>query len=331
MTPRGDRLGTTGGSWRVFDDLDEVRELIARYDSDHERDVLRPGPFRWALQVRNGSRVQVGRVRTSPQRLRGTPRAFILHVAQGGRVTYDVRGRLVEAFPGQAVMLAPGETFASWSSGSTMLSVRVQEDALRLEAACLAGIDDPGRLELETVLPLHTPAGLRLPTLLSIKGIGTPTWGSRDQPPGWEREIVETVARVWLETMCLDLGRNRAGDERRRVREVEEWVDAHFTRPITLGELCGVAGVSARTLHRMFVRHRGRPPMKHVVERRLAVARSRLLAGRPGDSVMQVAFESGFNHLGRFAGQYRAAYGELPSESLAPRAPRGTGRRTPRG
>lgn len=107
--------------------------------------------------------------------------------------------------------------------------------------------------------------------------------------------------------------------ERQRLGEVERWIEAHLERPLTLDDLCRVAGVSPRSLHRLFLRYRGRPPMKHVAARRLSRARNRLLQRRPGDSVTRVAIECGFAHLSRFAGLYRATYGERPSESLSAR------------
>ncbi len=137
--------------------------------------------------------------------------------------------------------------------------------------------------------------------------------------------MIASVAQVWRETSGEGTASDRASEERRRMREVEEWIDDHFARPITLGELCRVAGLPARTLHRAFLRHRGLPPMRHVVQRRLAEARRRLLERHPGDSVMQVALESGFNHLGRFAGLYRQTYGELPSQSRLAPGPGGAG------
>jgi len=45
-------------------------------------------------------------------------------------------------------------------------------------------------------------------------------------------------------------------------------------------------------------------------------ARRRLLLGRPGTRVMDVAATSGFPHFGRFSIEYRRRYGETPSQTL---------------
>lgn len=306
------------GAWRVFHDLDEVRELIGRYDSDHGREALGREGFRWAIQHVDATVVQLGRVRSSAQRLRGMPSAFLLHIVQDGRVTYGVGQRAVEAFPGQAVLLAPGETFASSSGGGTTLSVRVREDSLRDEISRLCEEETHDVGALERAVPLHTSTGRHLLSLLPAGDLD-PGSGGIDALRRGEAEVASALAQTLIRNWDDRVGERRAEIERRRMRQVEEWIDAHFTRPVTLGELCRVSGLPARSLHRAFLRHRGQPPMRHVTQRRLAEARRRLLEGRPGDSVMQVAFESGFNHLGRFAGLYRATYGESPSQTLSAR------------
>ena len=48
--------------------------------------------------------------------------------------------------------------------------------------------------------------------------------------------------------------------------------------------------------------------------------RKALLAGRPGrETVGRAAADFGFWHLSRFAGQYRALFGESPSATLGRR------------
>ena len=125
----------------------------------------------------------------------------------------------------------------------------------------------------------------------------------------------QTTDQQWV-TPPEVLGGEVAFRERRQLSEIERWLEAHLEGSLTLGDLCRVAGVSRRTLHRLFVRYRGQSPMKHVAARRLARARRRLLESHPDDSVTRVAIECGFPHLSRFAGLYRATYGERPSESL---------------
>jgi transcriptional regulator GlxA family with amidase domain len=60
----------------------------------------------------------------------------------------------------------------------------------------------------------------------------------------------------------------------------------------------------------------GTTPLGWVRRRRLARARQQLLAAADRESVTGVALANGFTELGRFAGQYRNQFGELPSQTL---------------
>jgi transcriptional regulator GlxA family with amidase domain len=101
-----------------------------------------------------------------------------------------------------------------------------------------------------------------------------------------------------------------------RLNDVEDWIEAHLTQPITLGRLCEVAGVGERALCKVFESRRGMPPMRFVTERRLAAAHARLVTVGEARDVTEVASELGFTHLGRFAIVYREVFGESPSETL---------------
>jgi len=93
------------------------------------------------------------------------------------------------------------------------------------------------------------------------------------------------------------------------------WLRQRLDEPVQLGVLAQVAGVKPRTLETHFKTFLGTTPLGWVRQMRLEKARQMLL-GTDADSVTDVALASGFNQFGRFAGQYRAAFGELPSETL---------------
>jgi AraC-like DNA-binding protein len=101
-----------------------------------------------------------------------------------------------------------------------------------------------------------------------------------------------------------------------------DWLNRRLDKPIVLDELAAAAGVRPRTLEAQFKLHLGTTPMGWVRKTRLARARQQLLASRDDANVTDVALANGFTELGRFSGQYRQAFGELPSQTLrASRAP----------
>ena len=106
----------------------------------------------------------------------------------------------------------------------------------------------------------------------------------------------------------------------RRYREIVERFDevarASVERLTSLNDLCSVAGVSHRTLNRAFRAIRGTTPTRYLHALRLSEARRTLTSEDMVTSVTEVATRFGFRELGRFAGEYRAAFGESPSETL---------------
>jgi AraC family transcriptional regulator, ethanolamine operon transcriptional activator len=106
----------------------------------------------------------------------------------------------------------------------------------------------------------------------------------------------------------------------RLVRAAEAFMEARLARPVYTVELSAALGVSARRLHDAFRAALGMSPHAYLKSRRLLLAR-RMLRGRgQGDGpelVKSVALDHGFWHLGHFARDYRALFGELPSETLA--------------
>jgi transcriptional regulator GlxA family with amidase domain len=109
------------------------------------------------------------------------------------------------------------------------------------------------------------------------------------------------------------------------MRRVEQFIEENPEQAIGLDDLAGVAGVGVRVLQMAFRRFRNTTPMAHLRAIRLELARNELInAGRQGLSVAAVANAFGFGHLGRFAYDHKARFGESPSETLY----RGSARRS---
>jgi AraC-like DNA-binding protein len=94
------------------------------------------------------------------------------------------------------------------------------------------------------------------------------------------------------------------------------WLRSHLAEPIDLERLASIADVSPRTLETHFKTFFGTTPLAWVRRMRLAHARTELQRARPDTTVTDAALASGFSQLGRFAGHYRAVFGEAPSTTL---------------
>ena len=117
----------------------------------------------------------------------------------------------------------------------------------------------------------------------------------------------------------------------RRVQRYQQVVDqfdevarANLGKLVHIRDLCRVAGVEQHTVLRAFRAIRDTTPYRYLHALRLKGAREALLASdADAETVTRVAMRFGFRELGRFAADYRAAYGESPSETLRRPSPAG--------
>jgi AraC-like DNA-binding protein len=98
---------------------------------------------------------------------------------------------------------------------------------------------------------------------------------------------------------------------------LEEVLAEHLTGLRHIPELCERVGVSDRTLRAYCNEFLSISPTRYVLLRRLKAVRIALGAADPGmANTEELARLHGFTQPGRFAGVYRAAFGESPSTTL---------------
>ena len=131
---------------------------------------------------------------------------------------------------------------------------------------------------------------------------------------GIERDLAGWLADRIIEASGLE---PVSINSMRRIHGLPEWIDMRLNENITIQSLCRTAGLSERLMQKVCLAAHGMSPLDLVKARRLAAAHRRLLSPDGNATVAGTALDCGFNHLGRFAIQYREAYGESPSETLA--------------
>lgn len=101
------------------------------------------------------------------------------------------------------------------------------------------------------------------------------------------------------------------------VRAATDYALTHTAEPITVADLCDKLNISRRMLNYCFQEVLETNPVQYLRSLRLNGVR-RDLRECTGNSqaIRDVAGKWGFWHLSRFAGEYRALFGELPSETL---------------
>ncbi|MDB5860631.1 MAG: AraC family transcriptional regulator [Ramlibacter sp.] len=88
-------------------------------------------------------------------------------------------------------------------------------------------------------------------------------------------------------------------------------------QPLRIEELCSRLRTSRRTLQNSFRQVTGASPVVYLRNLRLNAVRRRLMSTTGAElSVSHAAMDGGFEHLGHFAGSYKALFGETPSRTV---------------
>ncbi|KRF02283.1 hypothetical protein ASG89_24860 [Paenibacillus sp. Soil766] len=94
--------------------------------------------------------------------------------------------------------------------------------------------------------------------------------------------------------------------------KLKQYIEKHATEAFTLEELAARNGVSSSTASHVYKEAFGLPPMRYVVDVRLAIASDRILYS---DMHLEDAAEaSGFRSYPYFCRAFRSKYGQSPSE-----------------
>jgi len=137
-------------------------------------------------------------------------------------------------------------------------------------------------------------------------------------------EAARGLEQALIDAMVACLGNGEIQEDRSALRQhalimrrfrriVEESPDQPFYIP----ELCKAIGVADRTLRIVCQEQLGMSPKRYLLLRRMHLARRALRdSGPTATTVTEIAAQYGFWQFGRFAGEYKSLFGELPSTTL---------------
>jgi AraC family ethanolamine operon transcriptional activator len=132
--------------------------------------------------------------------------------------------------------------------------------------------------------------------------------------------IQETLIAGLDSVLVLDnVKRARTGSfekHRRLVDQLDELARSCPTAPLYSEDLARCLGVSVRTLQTAVQTVHGTSLHRHLRSMRLWSIRKALVTGNPMTTVKATATANGFWHMGEFSLAYKAAFGEMPSETL---------------
>jgi len=205
------------------------------------------------------------------------------------------------------------------SDGFQQIVLRIDEAPLARRLAALLG-DEPAK-PLQIVAKNDANQGHELlRRLVFLAARESDAFGEAPEFSPSFRELEQAIVIAFLFANYSDPAGDLATPPKEsapwQVRLVEDYIAANWDKPIDIATLVGITGTSARSIFQSFSRARNYSPMLFLKRTRLEQAKSRLQSGDAQTSVTGIAYACGFHNLGHFARDYRAAFGELPSETL---------------
>lgn len=243
-----------------------------------------------------------------------------LQIAHKGRANTSVDGRTTDINDRQFAITPAGvRSQTVCEAGHERLTLRLNEPVLLQRLTALLGARPKGELAFDAAIQADQPHAQCLAGLVLFLSQQMNSTAYR-LPAAVCRELEQAVQVAFLHASRHTFSHLLENQESMPapwiVRRIEEFIEAHWHEEITIDRLAAEAGVSTRAIFRAFERNRGYSPMAFAKAIRLKRAREMLMSGDPGLSVTAAAFKSNFASPGRFAKDYREAFGELPSETI---------------
>lgn len=296
------------------DDPDAVTSWVAGRDGEHSRVIHGTGPYHYEAAILAGPAIRPGWFRSGlPQTVRARFPWSCIHVPINRSLRYAFGRRRICVDPGQLGFIPAGAEITGQHEPGVAFAMPVDDAALTAEIQARF----PDNVTARPLVPLR----LELPARQQVRFDDAVADLVRAlDPDAASNALAHCAPRViaaLADALAISSGIIRpARLAKRRLADVEAWIDAHLGEPITIGRLCSVAQAGERSLQLSFQAHRGMSPMRFVCERRLAAAHRRIVNAGAADEITAIATGLGFTHLGRFAMAYREVYGESPSRTL---------------
>jgi len=232
-------------------------------------------------------------------------------------------GEIVQA--GDVLVYGPGALHTSHGGPRESINLLLPVAALREQIEALSGQAGPPLDGRRIQLRLPARAARKMRSVLESP------WaqGLEDADGPADRVSIDAAERALIDETCslLSVGWGSASEpsmllaaRKALLEQARAFIEAGCDRHLSLTTLCRELHVNGETLRQVFREFLGMPPMRYVKLHRMHVCRAMLMNADPGgeDNVKSIAFRCGITtSLGRFAREYRATFGELPSQTLA--------------
>ena len=310
-------FSATHTMFKVFetDDFDELADAEELWEIHHR--PLRPDKFEGRITVASFGGIGVDRESwSSATEIIGTSprRAISFVVPCNDTDSYvscgmDVNAHCIDVFGSQR------EVHALLRPSTQLISCSISADLLDNGASSTAYVDLAEYGDGHRVVPSTAEATAGLCRLWKqfqkFARVDAPNSGAYDR-------MIEDI--LLSASAALSPARKEVKTKARRryklARKAREYMRERQSDPPSIAEICSFLNTSERTLHYAFSDLFGISPMRFLKTQRLLAANQVLKRAPVGVRVSEIALRFGFWELGRFARDYRAMFGELPSTTL---------------
>jgi AraC-like DNA-binding protein len=242
-------------------------------------------------------------------------------------VTTAVRGRAAMAVGGSIYRMDAGDTIIAheedhpvfrYESDTEVLKLRFRRSRLEAFFARTSGALPHGHLHFDAAMADPATAARWLALLRFL--LATLNGGAKAASMLELAAIEDLLMLTLLSNQPHNFAGPAAGlpDDAASTYfgRADRYIREHLADDIALADIANAAYCSPRSLARAFRQAGQAAPMRHVHQLRLERIRAALLApASDGRTVAELAFAWGYRHLGEFNRQYRAAFGETPSQT----------------
>jgi AraC-like DNA-binding protein len=198
--------------------------------------------------------------------------------------------------------------------------LRFSETALRRKLETILGVDINAPLQFDIVARAQHP-NIRLLREIALDIVSNLHTFIPEASPAVQTEIGQAALLALLYGAPHNYSHLLATDAKAvapwQVRQAVDYIESHWNKPLQVDDIAAAINASSRSLFKTFKASMGVSPMEYVRTIRIKKARKMLVLATHDASVTGVALACGFHNMGHFAKDYREAFGELPSLTLA--------------
>lgn len=309
-------------------DPEQAKEQVARVFCPHElRQLNSKHPF-----ASTHNRIQLGEtalnylsygtdVSIDPGCL---SRFFLVQLPLQGSAQISCGGQTVESTPDTAVILNPDEaTKMLWRHNAAQLLLWIPRTSIEQRVEEILGEKLSTPLSFD--LGINQRKGMTSAWCTMVKDLarniddnGTDWLRFRPTARALEDCLIRGLIYQQNHNYTARLLHPIERAESRHLQRAIEYVDSHSNNGITVSDIAHHAHISIRALEEGFRKQYDTTPLIYLRNKRIDQVRNAIVANALSgatETITEIAFRHGFNHLGRFSAYYRERIGESPSET----------------